>query len=276
MKFFTSDWRADPRLKMCSAGARGVWIEMICLMHEAKPYGHLLVYGQPPNEAQLASLTGIPFAELHQYLADLERMGVFSRTKEGVIYSRKLVRMEAKSAKARKNGKKGGNPSLGNKTENCESLNLMDKAEDKPQKPEARSQILSKDTNVSLSVPAEPTHANDSTRAVSAFNEAASRSGWSQVQKLTPQRSKQIRARLAECGGIDGWQVALRKAQDSDFLCGRTSKPWTGFGIDWFTKQANFTKLMEGNYDNRDRKADQIRSADDPVLRAIARAASSF
>lgn len=143
MKFYTSDWRADPRLKMCSAGARGVWIEMICLMHEATPYGHLLVYGQPPNEAQLASLTGIPSAELNQYLAELERMGVFSRTKESVIYSRKLVRMDAKSAKARKNGKKGGNPSLGKKTEKQESLNYSLNGDDKPQKPEARSQRVS-------------------------------------------------------------------------------------------------------------------------------------
>lgn len=140
MKFYTSDWRSDPRLKMCSAGARGVWIEMICLMHEATPYGHLLVHGQTPNEAQLASLTGIPSAELDQYLAELERMGVFSRTKEGVIYSRKLVRMASKSAKARKSGKQGGNPTLRKQRENDQSDNRPIKANDKPQRPEARSQ----------------------------------------------------------------------------------------------------------------------------------------
>lgn len=147
MKFYASDWRSDPRLKMCSAGARGVWIEMICLMHEANPYGHLLVYGQPPNEAQLASLTGIPVAELSDYLAELERMGVCSRTKEGVIYSRKLVRMAAKSAKARKNGKKGGNPSLSKESENQQSLNLQYNGGDKPQKPEARNQSKKEEPN---------------------------------------------------------------------------------------------------------------------------------
>lgn len=147
LKFYTSDWRSDPRLKMCSAGARGVWIEMVCLMHEATPYGHLLIYGQSPNEAQLASLTGIPFADIQQYLPELERMGVFSRTKEGVIYSRKLVRMEAKSAKARKNGKKGGNPSLGKETENNGSVNPQDNGSHKPQKPETRSQKKKEEPN---------------------------------------------------------------------------------------------------------------------------------
>lgn len=140
MKFYTSDWRADPRLKMCSAAARGVWIEMICLMHEATPYGHLLIHGQSPNEAQLASLTGIPSAELPGMIAELERMGVFSRTREGVIYSRKLVRMSSASAKARKNGKLGGNPSLGKEREKQPSLNLDIKGDDNTQIPEARYQ----------------------------------------------------------------------------------------------------------------------------------------
>ncbi len=140
LKFYTSDWRSDPRLKMCSPGARGMWIEMICLMHEATPYGHLLIHGQTPNEAQLASLTGIPSAELPHLVAELERLGVFSRTKEGVIYSRKLVRMASKSAKARKSGKLGGNPTLRKDEEKEQSLNPQDNGGLKPQKPEARYQ----------------------------------------------------------------------------------------------------------------------------------------
>lgn len=142
LKFYAADWRSDPRLKMCSAAARGVWIEMICLMHEATPYGHLLIHGQPPNEAQLASLTGIPHAELPDLVAELERMGVFSRTKEGVIYSRKLVRMASRSAVARKNGKKGGNPSLCNGTDIPPQVNPRDKGSHKTQKPEARGQKI--------------------------------------------------------------------------------------------------------------------------------------
>ena len=85
MKFYTSDWRADPRLKMCSPAARGVWIEMICLMHEATPYGHLLVHGQNPNVAQLASLTGIHSAELPDLIAELERNGVFRAITEPLV-----------------------------------------------------------------------------------------------------------------------------------------------------------------------------------------------
>jgi len=45
MKFYPADWRSDPMLRLCSLAARGLWAEMICLMHEAEPYGSLLVNG---------------------------------------------------------------------------------------------------------------------------------------------------------------------------------------------------------------------------------------
>jgi len=38
--------------------------------------------------------------------------------------------------------------------------------------------------------------------------------------------------------------------QDSDFLSGRSAK-FTSCGIDWVLKQANWTKIVEGNYANK-------------------------
>jgi hypothetical protein len=108
------------------------------------------------------------------------------------------------------------------------------------------------DTNVSLSSCDDaPAPANDLSHAVNRYNAAADKAGWPKVHKLSPARSRLLKARLADCGGIEGWEVALRKAFDSDFCRGRTAKAWMGFSFDWITKSANFTKLMEGNYDNR-------------------------
>jgi hypothetical protein len=95
------------------------------------------------------------------------------------------------------------------------------------------------------------TYVEDTAReAVKAWNEFASESGWSEVQKLSKPRLSAIKARLKDCGGIDGWRDALRKAAASSFLTGQTSKPFFA-SFDWITKPANFTKLMEGNYDDR-------------------------
>lgn len=111
--------------------------------------------------------------------------------------------------------------------------------------------------------------------AVTAYNDAAARAGWPLVQKLTDQRRKALRGRLSDCGGIDGWRCALGKAEASDFLCGRTEKPWAGFGFDWITKPANFTKLMEGNYDNRSGQSLSANSSS-AFLRSVARVAGAF
>lgn len=150
-KFFPTDWRNDPALKMCSMAARGLWIELICLMHQATPYGHLLVNGQAPTDAQIAVLVGAPPDQIAALLGELESAGIFSRTRNGVIYSRKLTRMSKKAATARNNGRKGGNPSLSKEREKSPSDNPTVKGGDKPQKPEARSQRLEEkeDTNVS-------------------------------------------------------------------------------------------------------------------------------
>jgi hypothetical protein len=125
MKFFPQDWRADEKLRLCSLGARGLWIEMLALMHRSERYGHLLIGGQIPTEAQLARLVGAPPDQVTELLAELGSAGVYSRTIKGVIYSRRMIRDSKKAETARKKGKNGGNPSLGNKRTNSTSVNPL-------------------------------------------------------------------------------------------------------------------------------------------------------
>ena len=132
LKFFPSDWRADPMLRVCSLAARGLWIEMLCLMHEARPHGSLLVNARPVSAAQLANLVGATPAEVEGYLAELEEAGVFSRDDDGALDSRRMRRDAAKARADRDNGKAGGNPALKARVKTV--VNGGDKA----QKPEAR------------------------------------------------------------------------------------------------------------------------------------------
>lgn len=46
-QFYPGDWQRDAALRSCSVPARGLLIEMICIMHDAEPYGHLRVNGKP-------------------------------------------------------------------------------------------------------------------------------------------------------------------------------------------------------------------------------------
>jgi hypothetical protein len=129
MKWYPADWRADPALRMCSIGARGLWIEMLCVMHEADPYGSLLINGTVVSEQQLATLAGIPPRQVAALLAELRAAGVFSED-DGIIFSRRMRRDAENAERDKANGKAGGNPTL------KAGVNPPDKA----QKPDTRSQ----------------------------------------------------------------------------------------------------------------------------------------
>ena len=125
-------------LRLCSIGARGLWAEMMCLMHASENYGSLLVNGKRIDKKQLAALAGIPEKECSNFLFELETNGVFSRDEDGTIYSRRMRRDHAKAVKDKENGRGGGNPTL--KAGVNPPVNPTDNGGDKAQKPEARSQ----------------------------------------------------------------------------------------------------------------------------------------
>ncbi|MGW9332705.1 HNH endonuclease [Bosea sp. NPDC055594] len=112
MKFFPSDWRADPALRMCSIGARGLWMEMLCVMHEATPRGALVINGKALGTRQIAALAGCTLDEAEAMIAELEEAGVFSRESDGTIISRRMQRDAEKEARDKANGGKGGHPDI--------------------------------------------------------------------------------------------------------------------------------------------------------------------
>lgn len=83
------------------------------------------------------------------------------------------------------------------------------------------------------------------------YNEIAARAGWPRVQAASKQREKAAAQRIKECGGFEAWKGAIERAAASNFLTGKATGT-TPASFDWLNNRSNFTKLMEGNYDNRD------------------------
>ncbi len=108
-------------------------------------------------------------------------------------------------------------------------------------------------------------------QAIEDYNSFAVEVGWPRCQKANSARSSKLKKRLKDCGGIDGWNAALTKASESDFLCNRTSANFTA-SIDFLLQESSFIKLMEGNYDNRTNGSAGSSSAD-ATTSAIATAA---
>ena len=97
--------------------------------------------------------------------------------------------------------------------------------------------------------PAGPT-AQEISLAVDLYNATAEQSGLPRAQKLTDKRRRALAARLRDCGGLSGWEVALEKLAASPFLTGRTDRGFRA-DLDFLCQERSFTKLLEGSYDDR-------------------------
>ncbi|TIR14653.1 MAG: hypothetical protein E5X34_32380 [Mesorhizobium sp.] len=142
-KFFWSDWESDPNLRLCSLAAQGLWMRMLCIAASHEPVGYVAIAGKGLEEAALARLAACPETELGALLAELEGNRVFSRDRHGRIYSRRMIADARKARAARKNGLKGGNPSLSKERafppSDKRRARPGDKGEDKPQSPDSQS-----------------------------------------------------------------------------------------------------------------------------------------
>lgn len=118
-QFYPADWRKDPGVQSLSWADRGVWIEIICLMHESPRRGVLLMpSGAPMTSTSLARIIGLPLKQTNSCVERLIASGVASREEEsGALVNRRMVRDEEARKRQGQAGKTGGSPAL------CENYN---------------------------------------------------------------------------------------------------------------------------------------------------------
>ena len=113
LQVYSGDWRKDPGIQALDFETRGVWWEILLLMHESEERGKLMLNGKAMPEPALARILGIPEDLLKQKLTLLLEYGVASVCEDtGALINRRMVRDEDIRRKRAAAGKKGGNPSL--------------------------------------------------------------------------------------------------------------------------------------------------------------------
>lgn len=146
-KFHPRDWRGDQALRAVSIAARGLWIECLCIMHEAKPYGHLVLNGDPVGDDTLARMTGISVQQVSDCMSELKQAGVLSITREGVVFSRRMTKDHARARKGRLSAKKRWSQ-VSDGVEQSDAPNGSPNGTPITQKPDSRTK---EDANASLS-----------------------------------------------------------------------------------------------------------------------------
>ncbi len=222
-------WLGDAGLRLCSIPARGLWIEMLCLMHKGERYGYLQLGGKPIDAGQLSKIVGASDALVFDWMAELEANHVFSRDDKGVIYSRRMAREYVPAV-----------------AEEKRALN--------DEKPAATSN----------GVPIPPTPVE---RLVAAYHEQLP--DLPRVAKVLGQRRDMVRARWRDAwedaarkgrkwNGVDDGVAYFAKLfgwinANCPFLLGK-GQPDRESGkvfvadFEWIMRPANFVKIIEGKY----------------------------
>lgn len=95
-QFYPGDWLKDPALRRCSPAARGVWIDMLCLMFECEERGVLASGGVPWSDREVAAVVSGDTQDVLSCIDELLAKGVAGRNSSGALFSRRLVRDESK------------------------------------------------------------------------------------------------------------------------------------------------------------------------------------
>ena len=153
-QFYPSDWLRDTALRSCSIGARGLWIDMICFMHEGTPYGHLKVGDKVILAVNLARMVGETLDVVQGWLDELRDASVFDIDEDGSIFSKRMIRDEELRNKRASGGVLGGNPNL--KTPTKVGGKVNHKVEDKVKQKPTPSSSSSSSSSSSLKIKEAP------------------------------------------------------------------------------------------------------------------------
>jgi len=82
-------------------------MDLICVMHDCEPYGHLTTNGRPMTPEQIVNQIGGNVATVRKMLSELIENGVARTTDAGIIFNKRMVRDE-QIRNARANGGKAG------------------------------------------------------------------------------------------------------------------------------------------------------------------------
>ena len=153
-QFYPADWRKDTAVQMLEFHDRGIWFEMICIMHESTERGVLVVNSHPMPTEAIARILGLDNQTFNQTLSKLLSYGVAKRREsDGAIYCKRMVEDEKLSQIRREAGKQGGNPSLVNQNGSKTEANGKQTGKQKPTPSSSSSSSVSPSSSSSTSTP---------------------------------------------------------------------------------------------------------------------------
>ena len=255
--FYPGDWRKDPGVQSMDYEERGVWHELLCIMHESENRGMLTLGNLPVDKSvdksRLARLLGISEKKTRKFLQNFLEIHVLRVCPlTGVFYNRRMVKDEqirqAKIRAGRAGKGKSGNPKFKkgqanpyaehnaehNAEDNSKGGSSVSVSYSSSYKNNNRSRVASNPTPAAAKgkkekpdldaaeLPGEPDpEARENWLALFSY--------WRQQYghpkaKFTRDREAKLRARLREGYSLDECAAAIRGLKRSRFHMGANSE----------------------------------------------------
>lgn len=115
LPLYVDDWMNNSKLKLCSSGAHGLMISIMCLMHKSEEYGTILLkqkFKQTEKQnlnfaSQIAKLSSFDLLEIEKFFNELIDEKVL-KIEGDLLICERMVKDAEISKKRALNGKKGG------------------------------------------------------------------------------------------------------------------------------------------------------------------------
>jgi len=111
---YPGDWLRDS-VSGCSLAAQGLWLRMMFVAHDAPEYGHIFACDLLDAKRGIARRCGCTLEEFEAVFSELCEAGV-PGIKDGIVYSRRMIRDASLREIRAKAGRKGGKQSAKQKS----------------------------------------------------------------------------------------------------------------------------------------------------------------
>lgn len=257
MQWYPADWRKDLAVQALGYHDRGVWFEMLCLMHESSERGVLLLNGAPMADEVVARLLGLDKQTFEQTLATLLTYGVAKRRQgDNATYSKRMVEDEKLCQIRREAGKLGGNPALlkqkqatGDKQNPTPSSSSSPSSSIEDQLPmSSGDDVRQCPTGTLVNLYHDLMPLNPRVKTLNAARKSAIKARWIEASKLDCEPF----GYQTTAAGVEAWRQFFAVCAESKFLTGLAppgpGKPAFIADIDFLFSPSGFTKTLENKY----------------------------
>lgn len=219
----------DDKLRLLAFEDRWHFVALCCLKSDG-------LLDEPTDDLRarrIAVKLGVQLRELDEISRRLREVGLIDETLSPVAWDDLQFRSDSSTDRVKAYRKRL-------KKQNIDTVKRDGNVSETPQELDTDTEELEAKASCASDDALKPEH------VVAVWNdEIAPAFGKPKVRLLTPERRVRLKARIAGFT-VSEFREVISNIMASAFLRGDTG--WHGFSFDWFTKKANFLKILEGNY----------------------------